>query len=248
MIETEEQRRWWFATHPEYSSSRRGMRGGLDRDGDDNKVDPKEVDKYVDEALKYETGPVADLLRSVKRNFGTEGYSQKIDQRLAYLGESPLGSEKRSSTNEEGDERRATFWDAVTKGMDNTLQDWERLFGIGGASSSRKLRQNMIKDRKTIPDGHAAHHIVPKADSRFPEAKEARKILENFKIDLDSSPNGVPLPYKPGIGQGGYHPSIHTREYYRQLVDRLRGATSKEKAIQVLKDVGEQLPKGRFLR
>jgi hypothetical protein len=65
MIETEEQRRWWFATHPEYSWSRRGIRkeGG---------VDPEEVDKYVDEALKYETGPVADLLKSVKRNFGTE--------------------------------------------------------------------------------------------------------------------------------------------------------------------------------
>ncbi len=65
MIETEDQRRWWFATHPEYSWSRRGIRsnGG---------VDPEEVDKYVDEALKYEKGPVADLLRSVKRNFGTD--------------------------------------------------------------------------------------------------------------------------------------------------------------------------------
>ena len=74
MIETEEQRRWWFATHPEYSWSRRGIRGGSGRENDD-KVDPKEVDAYVDEALKYETGPVADLLKSVKRNFGTEAYS-----------------------------------------------------------------------------------------------------------------------------------------------------------------------------
>jgi hypothetical protein len=73
MIETEEQRRWWFATHPEYSWSRRGIRGGSERDGSEDKVDPREVDRYVDEALKYETGFVADLLRSVKRNFGTEG-------------------------------------------------------------------------------------------------------------------------------------------------------------------------------
>jgi hypothetical protein len=73
MIETEEQRRWWFATHPEYSWSRRGIRkeGG---------VDPEEVDKYVDEALKYETGPVADLLKSVKRNFGTEAYSNEHNE------------------------------------------------------------------------------------------------------------------------------------------------------------------------
>jgi hypothetical protein len=73
MIETEEQRRWWFATHPQYSWSRRGIRkeGG---------VDPKEVDAYVDEALKYETGPVADLLKSVKRNFGTESQVEEKDR------------------------------------------------------------------------------------------------------------------------------------------------------------------------
>ena len=29
MIETEKQRRWWFATHPEFSSSRTGHRGDL---------------------------------------------------------------------------------------------------------------------------------------------------------------------------------------------------------------------------
>jgi hypothetical protein len=27
MIETDEQRRWWFATHPEFSSSRKGATG-----------------------------------------------------------------------------------------------------------------------------------------------------------------------------------------------------------------------------
>jgi hypothetical protein len=77
MIETEEQRRWWFATHPQYSWSRRGIRkeGG---------VDPEEVDKYVDNALKYETGPVADLLKSVKRNFGTEA---QLKEDLAKLEE-----------------------------------------------------------------------------------------------------------------------------------------------------------------
>ena len=80
MIETEEQRRWWFATHPQYSSSRRGIRDGADHEGSHDKVDPKEVDAYVDEALKYETGSVADLLKSVKRNFGTEADSQKERQ------------------------------------------------------------------------------------------------------------------------------------------------------------------------
>ena len=76
MIETEDQRRWWFATHPDYSWSHRGIKGSKPAKND-NKVDPKEVDAYVDRALKYETGPVADLLRSVKRNFGTEGQTRQ---------------------------------------------------------------------------------------------------------------------------------------------------------------------------
>ena len=127
MIETEEQRRWWFATHPEYSSSRRGLRGGSDRRKNEDKVDPKEVDAYVDEALKYETGPVADLLRSVKRNFGTEANSQELDRRLAYSGQTPPGSEKASSRHEEGETSEPTFWHTVVKGIDNTLQ----LLGLG---------------------------------------------------------------------------------------------------------------------
>jgi A nuclease family of the HNH/ENDO VII superfamily with conserved AHH len=244
MIETEEQRRWWFATHPEYSWSPRGIREGSDRGENEDKVDPKEVDAYVDEALKYETGSVADLLKSIKRNFGTEGNSQKPDQRLvAYLSERRSGPDKTSS--EEASESEPTLWDAVAKGIDNTLQDWEQWFGIGG-SASRKLRRNMIKDKKTIPEGHAAHHIVPKDDGRFPEAREARKILEDFGIDLDSSANGVALPYKPGIGEGTYHPSIHTGEYYKKVVTLLRRTATKEGALKTLKTVENGLRNGTF--
>lgn len=35
MIETDEQRRWWFATHPEFSWSRRGIRSRKDKDDAD---------------------------------------------------------------------------------------------------------------------------------------------------------------------------------------------------------------------
>jgi A nuclease family of the HNH/ENDO VII superfamily with conserved AHH len=245
MIETEEQRRWWFATHPQYSWSRRGIRGGSGGEANDDKVDPKEVDAHVDEALKYETGPVADLLKSVKRNFGTEGNSRKPDQRLAYLGQLQRGTEKESSSDEEGEQGEPTFWDAVAKGIDNTLQDWQQWFGIGG-SSTRDLRRNMRKDGKTIPEGHAAHHIVPKEDGRFPEAKEARKILEDFGIDLDSSANGIALPYRPGIGEGTYHPSIHNGEYYRNVVTLLRKAITREHAIETLNTIEKGLRNGTF--
>ncbi len=73
MIKTEEQRRWWFATHPEYSGSHRGIKARSKDRGDDDKASPEEVDKYVDEALPHARGPFADFLKSLKRNFGTQG-------------------------------------------------------------------------------------------------------------------------------------------------------------------------------
>jgi hypothetical protein len=78
MIETERQRRWWFATHPEYRSSGSGARTPQHDKEDDtgDKVSPENVDAYVDNALKYVDGPLADFLKSIKRNFGTEGSSQ----------------------------------------------------------------------------------------------------------------------------------------------------------------------------
>ena len=72
MIETDAQRRWWFATHPEYSWSHGGT-GRSKKEENENEIDPKDVDDYVDHALKHETDEsVAALLKSVKRNFGTE--------------------------------------------------------------------------------------------------------------------------------------------------------------------------------
>ncbi len=70
---TDNQRRWWFATHPEYRRSRRGNRrhGHIGSKDKPKRVDPKQVDEYVDHALQYVHGPVAEILKSTKRNFGT---------------------------------------------------------------------------------------------------------------------------------------------------------------------------------
>ncbi len=71
---TDNQRRWWFATHPEYRRSRRGNRrhGHIGSKDKPKRVDPRQVDEYVDHALQCVDGPVAEILRSTKRNFGTE--------------------------------------------------------------------------------------------------------------------------------------------------------------------------------
>jgi len=75
MIETEEQRRWWFATHPEYSSSHKGKKNRKrtrEKTAAEKNIPPEQVDAYVDDALQYLDGPVAELLKSTKRHFGTE--------------------------------------------------------------------------------------------------------------------------------------------------------------------------------
>jgi hypothetical protein len=81
MIETVEQRRWWFATHPEYSWSHREMRLRSGKEKNENAIDPHDVDEYVDDALQYETDEsVKALLESVKQNFGTQAYPDEHDE------------------------------------------------------------------------------------------------------------------------------------------------------------------------
>lgn len=82
MIETEQQRRWWFATHPEFSRPEKGGRTGTHekRGRESPKVSPKAVDEYVDRMLPYQDGPVADPLKSVKRNFGTQAHPDEHEE------------------------------------------------------------------------------------------------------------------------------------------------------------------------
>jgi len=86
MIETEEQRRWWFATHPEYSSSHKGKKNRKrtrEKTAAEKNIPPEQVDAYVDDALQYLDGPVAELLKSTKRHFGTEGHKGKLVDRFS---------------------------------------------------------------------------------------------------------------------------------------------------------------------
>lgn len=251
MIETEQQRRWWFATHPDFSHGHDGEGSrGQRKEDEAEKVRPEEVDAYVDKMLKHADGPFADLLRSIKRNFGTGGETNRPDQRLAFLSET--GSkfdDAASSQKEESEESETDLWHAIVQGIDDTFQDWERWLGfsLGLANPSRKLGQEMIKDHRPRPSSnHDAHHIVPAADKRFPEAEEARTILEKFKIDLSDSANGVWLPRKPGLSEGTHHPGVHTRAYYEKLEELLREAGNRDHAIEILKDIGQRLSKGTF--
>jgi len=99
MIETDQQRRWWFATHPEYSWSRTGQqagRGSKDGDDDPERLSPEAVDAGVDERLKYEGDDFQIfLLNEIKFWFGTEFQSKSRAEKDALLrdDDEPFGND-----------------------------------------------------------------------------------------------------------------------------------------------------------
>jgi A nuclease family of the HNH/ENDO VII superfamily with conserved AHH len=101
LLETEKQRRWWFATHPEFSSHRSGVAGGGDDDQGSDKVPPEDVDAYVDEALKYQADSrIIELLKLIKFWFGTEFESKTPAEKHALLwGDDVDGSTTLDLTN-----------------------------------------------------------------------------------------------------------------------------------------------------
>lgn len=88
MIETDQQRRWWFATHPEYSGRRsgRGNKGRGSKDEDSDKIVPEKVDDWAEERLKHERDPVGiELLKQAKFWFGSEFASKPPGEQYALL-------------------------------------------------------------------------------------------------------------------------------------------------------------------
>ncbi len=78
MLQTDQQRRWWFANHPEYShGSSGGGRGRGSGKGrvDSDRVTPEDVDAYVNDAIKYVPENIRTLLEIFKQTCGTEGAS-----------------------------------------------------------------------------------------------------------------------------------------------------------------------------
>ena len=169
MIETEKQRRWWFATHPEYSSRRTGV-GGRGHDEDDTgKVRPEDVDAYVDEALKYESGPVADLLKSVKRNFGTEGQALE-----GFTGN------RESSACPDRNETRLTYNQGLKDGVQSVLDpnrgpnpplvlnpDYISGFYQGVNEAQREYRSGWTDGYSAIHSGKAPPGLDPRDNSAY---------------------------------------------------------------------------------
>jgi hypothetical protein len=167
MIETEEQRRWWFATHPEYSWSYTS-RGRKQKDK--HGIDPKEVDDYVDKALQYVSGPVADFLRSVRKYFGGEaGLSESWDA-LDWSIEAGARGGSRRETQRNLRSRRAL-----------SIRDW-----IHMSRAEREARASIEKELERAGANSRDYELT--GFSGFLVARR-NKLFDPYQLDLQGRTN-----------------------------------------------------------
>jgi hypothetical protein len=106
----------------------------------------------------------------------------------------------------------------------NTLRD--RMIAEGLAAG--------IPPEATFPPGWEAHHIVPRGDNRFEEARAARDLLDALGIDVNDPANGVALPR-------AFHQRLHTPEYYAEIARGLAAAGGEPEARAYLRQVADTL-------
>jgi hypothetical protein len=168
MIETDEQRRWWFATHPEYSWSRK--RTGSKREDKEAKqrdYSQEDVDAYVAKGLKYyPTGPVAALLQALKWGLGTNEGPTPLDALFKTTDADRSQSDSSELSNEKKDEseRETTLLENIIKGIDNTFRRLNPLdFGLGQSAKGELKRAQLPtqgKIRYVPPDNwHPSEHL-----------------------------------------------------------------------------------------
>lgn len=99
---------------------------------------------------------------------------------------------------------------------------------------------------KEEPDyRNAAHHIVAGGAK---DADPARKRLESLGIGINNEANGVFLPTQRGASEAAYHPSLHTKAYYKEVNDRLKDVEDRDEAMEVLRKIEKELLAGTFPR
>ena len=122
MIQTDQQRRWWFATHPEYSGSRKGEKSRKQEDnkGEPRVYSPEQIDAYVVQGLKlFPTGPVAAMLKALKWGLGTNDGPTPLDFLLkgTATDQRKPDAKDRSDKEKEEEERELSFLKSLLKGI-----------------------------------------------------------------------------------------------------------------------------------
>ncbi|MEF2247073.1 S8 family serine peptidase [Paenibacillus sp. IITD108] len=110
-----------------------------------------------------------------------------------------------------------------------------------------------------------AHHIVPAGDKRFPSAVRAKTILEKYKIDVNSSANGIWLPVKKGhvsvdvvidettqvILKTATHNGGHTQNYYEYVLKQIEKydghPNAQQEIVKALQKIRNDLLSGEIV-
>jgi hypothetical protein len=260
LIETEQQRRWWFATHPEYSGHRAGRsrNRGDPKDKESEKTIPEKVDAWADERLKYEKNSVTrELLTLTKRWFGTEGQTRESYEELG--SEWPGEVDYKEGFNDGywaisrgkvppdlDPEDKSPYAQGVREGAATALdeneawgQKWlDPVSMLLGTHPSYKLNKELTKHDGPRPSkDYDGHHIVP---WRHWRAQPARDVLKRFGIDIDGAKNGVWL-YRP------YHQTLSNSYRYMDRANKMLGKTnSRAEALNALKEMKDLLSIGKF--
>ena len=106
------------------------------------------------------------------------------------------------------------------------------------------LRRNMLRAGREAGKGTAAHHIVASTDGR---ASIARKVLKEFKIDINDPDNGVFLPANsksPNPNRAVVHSTLNTKAYLDAVNRRLSGAKTRQDALWILQSIRLDLETG----
>jgi hypothetical protein len=255
LIETEQQRRWWFATHPEYSGRRTGQsrnRGGP-KDKESDKTVSEKVDAWADERLKYEKNSVTrELLRLTKRWFGTEGQTRESYEELGLEWPGEVDYKKgfkdgywaisRGKVPPDLDpEDKSPYAQGVREGAATALdenetwgQKWlDPVSMLLGTHPSYKLNKELTKHDGPRPSkDYDGHHIVP---WRHWRAQPARDVLKKFGIDVNCAENGVWL-------QRVFHqPLANSKRYLNRVNELLGKAKNREEAVKVLGKMKQML-------
>ncbi|MBI4965356.1 MAG: hypothetical protein HY913_18915 [Desulfomonile tiedjei] len=192
MIETEQQRRWWFATHPEFSSTREGQRRNpYDDDDEAGRPSPEYVDVWMDKLLKQAKDDFwTDVFRDVKSRYGTEAAPKTAAEKLAFLGEGEYPDSEDEKTE------KGSFGSAYGWARDNwedalrALRDY--LTGLGPAVISPIQAKYPSADEiaKRLGTTRDDFHMRIKEQIKKDHPSELKAIGRPKNVDIGVDPKG----------------------------------------------------------
>jgi hypothetical protein len=227
MIEPDEQRRWWFATHPEYSWSNKGGKNSEEgeEEGEGGRVSMADVDAYVDVALKHVGGPVADGLQSVRQNFGTE----------AALRNQWLNVLEAWGSNGEYGRASLVMYQVDCGAFMPRLPTTQELYRWPNQMAREFFRwlDAVLQDNPLLTDPNSleGHHNLPKEFVKY--FLDCGLKVKDFMMIIKAGQHRLlPDGWHTGEGRGGewnrewrqfikYHPPENSEERQDQIVDQL---------------------------